>query len=105
MDSKIWCLPDNYEVNDASLDDIKSYLRPSFAPSEMQNLATTRKCIDGKEFVPGYVGLNSIKSLDYLNVVIQTLTKVDLIKEYCLKFGYDKINKMAMEGSSQICPK
>ena len=77
MDARIWCLPDNYEVFDKSLDDIKSYLRPYFSSSQIQTLTTPRKSIDGKEFVPGYVGLNSIKSLDYLNVVIHTLSKID----------------------------
>ena len=69
MDAKIYCLPDNYEVHDTSLDDVKSYLRPTFVPGQI--LTTPRKCVDsGKHFIPGYVGLNSIKSLDYLNVVI-----------------------------------
>jgi len=29
-DQKIWCLPDNYEVEDASLNDIKYNLAPKY---------------------------------------------------------------------------
>ncbi len=68
MDSRIYCLPDNYEVHDNSLNDIKQSLRPHF--HDLDNLDVIIKTLDGKEFIPGYVGLNNQKSSDYLNVVI-----------------------------------
>lgn len=35
-DSRIYCLPDGYEVVDPSLDDIKFNLNPQYTPQMMQ---------------------------------------------------------------------
>ena len=37
-DAKIFCLPDNYEVKDSSLDDIKANLLPRFRSKQIQEM-------------------------------------------------------------------
>ena len=39
-DCKIWCLPDNYEVEDASLNDIKYNLMPIYTEEMVEKLDT-----------------------------------------------------------------
>ena len=36
--SQVYCLPDNYEVADRSLDDVRHVLNPTFAPGEISRL-------------------------------------------------------------------
>lgn len=50
---KIWCLPDNYEVEDASLNDIKYNLMPQFTPELIEKLdkdPVMSRALDGTEF-------------------------------------------------------
>lgn len=76
--SKIFCLPDDYEVIDPSLDDIKYNLAPSFAEaqiSELDSRTRTSLALDGSEYLPGFVGLNNLKQTDGINAVIQSLMR------------------------------
>lgn len=74
---RFYCLPDNYEVIDSSLDDIKYLLNPTFTPENISVLdrvdKVSRSC-DGTLYRPGVVGLNNIKANDYCNVVLQVFT-------------------------------
>ena len=71
---RFYCLPDNYEIIDSSLDDIKYVLNPTFSPENIRHLdkkdKVARSC-DGTLYRPGVVGLNNIKANDYCNVVLQ----------------------------------
>ena len=61
---KFYCLPDNYEVIDASLGDILYVLNPTFTPDLIERLANSAKearAYDGTKYIPGVVGLNNIK--------------------------------------------
>ena len=61
---KFYCLPDNYEIIDASLGDILYVLNPTFTPELIRRLATSSKEVrayDGTKYIPGVVGLNNIK--------------------------------------------
>ncbi|KPJ21621.1 U4/U6.U5 tri-snRNP-associated protein 2 [Papilio machaon] len=65
---KFYCLPDNYEVIDSSLNDIKYVLNPIFTPEQIKQLDCNTKmsrAIDGTMYMPGIVGLNNIKANDY----------------------------------------
>ncbi|XP_028399832.1 U4/U6.U5 tri-snRNP-associated protein 2-like [Dendronephthya gigantea] len=84
---KFYCLPDNYEVIDSSLDDIKYVLNPTFQKSEVDQLDKTNKlsrAFDGTTYRPGVVGLNNIKENDYLNVVLQAMSFVPTIRDFFL---------------------
>jgi U4/U6.U5 tri-snRNP-associated protein 2 len=73
---RFYCLPDNYEIIDSSLDDIKYVLNPTFKKANIAVLdvidKVSRSC-DGTLYRPGVVGLNNIKANDYCNVVLQVI--------------------------------
>ena len=63
-DSKVWCLPDNYEVEDAALNDIKYNLLPLYNQElldKLDNEPIYSRALDGTEFYPGCLGLNNLK--------------------------------------------
>ena len=84
---KFYCLPDNYQVIDASLGDILYVLNPTFTPDLIQRLANSSKearAYDGTKYIPGVVGLNNIKANDYMNVILQALSHVEGVRNYFL---------------------
>ena len=82
---RFYCLPDNYEIIDSSLDDIKYVLNPTFTKENISILDITdkvsRSC-DGTLYRPGVVGLNNIKANDYCNVVLQVMKLVVHVKSF-----------------------
>ncbi|XP_015764164.1 PREDICTED: U4/U6.U5 tri-snRNP-associated protein 2-like [Acropora digitifera] len=94
---KFYCLPDNYEVIDSSLDDIKYVLNPTFAKDEILQLdksAKVSRAFDGTMYLPGMVGLNNIKANDYLNVILQALAFIPPIRDFFLREeNYQKIKR------------
>ena len=56
-------------------------------------------------FWPGYIGLNNLKKTDYLNAVLQGLTKVGPLRDFCLKFKDEKVDALTQAGSSNLGPK
>ncbi|KAG4072559.1 hypothetical protein HA402_004648 [Bradysia odoriphaga] len=86
---KFYCLPDNYQIIDSSLDDIKYLLNPTFNKTNIAHLDSelckSSRTIDGQLYYPGIVGLNNIKNNDYCNVVLQALTHVRPLRNYFLR--------------------
>lgn len=85
---RFYCLPDNYEVIDSSLDDIKYLLNPTFTVEQIQRIDTNTKLsrsIEGSTYLPGVVGLNNIKANDYCNVILQALCLVKPLRNYFLR--------------------
>ncbi|KAJ1521322.1 hypothetical protein ONE63_002998 [Megalurothrips usitatus] len=85
---RFYCLPDNYEIIDSSLDDIKYVLNPTFDHDQIRGLDESGKmsrAIDGNLYVPGIVGLNNIKANDYCNVILQALSHVAPLRDYFLR--------------------
>jgi len=85
---KFYCLPDNYEIIDSSLEDIKYLLQPTFSKEHIKKLDSTSKvsrALNGTTYIPGVVGLNNIKANDYLNVVLQAMAFVPPIRNYFLR--------------------
>ena len=87
-DGKAYCLPDLYEIaNDQSLDDVRAVLDPKFTTQNAQNTDTTKQWrlgLDGKEYLTGTIGLNNLSSTDYLNCVLQCVTKVGPLRRFFL---------------------
>ncbi|KAH8652357.1 ubiquitin carboxyl-terminal hydrolase [Xylariales sp. PMI_506] len=84
---KVYVLPEGYEVKSKSLDDIKYVSDPRYTKQEVMELdrkARTAWTLDGKEYAPGYVGMNNIKENDYLNVVVQALSHVAPLRNFFL---------------------
>ena len=84
---KFYCLPDNYEIDDPSLNDILHVLMPKFTQEEIDNMDKIDKPVkayDGKLYYPGIVGLNNLKYNDYCNVIFQALSHVITLRNYFL---------------------
>ncbi|RFU36068.1 hypothetical protein B7463_g218, partial [Scytalidium lignicola] len=82
---KVYVLPEGYEVKNKSLDDIKFVSDPRYTKEQV--MALDRKpqkawALHGKEYTPGFVGMNNIKDNDYFNVVIQALSHVPPLRNY-----------------------
>lgn len=85
---KFYCLPDNYEIIDPSLEDIKYVLYPTFTARQVEQLDRSSKvsvALDGTKFVPGIIGLNNIKANDYMNVILHALAHVSSFRDYFLR--------------------
>lgn len=84
---KVYVLPEGYEVKSRSLDDIKYVSDPRYTKqdvAEIDRAPRTSLTIDGRPYVPGYVGMNNIKENDYLNVVVQALSHVTPLRNFFL---------------------
>lgn len=89
---KVYVLPEGYEVKSKALEDIKYVSDPRYTKREVMELDRAvgpdgrRKSwtLGGKEYVPGFVGMNNIKENDYLNVVVQALSHVAPLRNYLL---------------------
>ncbi|KAJ4418452.1 Ubiquitin carboxyl-terminal hydrolase 10 [Gnomoniopsis sp. IMI 355080] len=82
---KVYVLPEGYEVKSKSLDDIKYVSDPRYTRAEVAEIdrkPRTSLTIGGREYVPGYVGMNNIKENDYVNVVVQALSHVPSLRNF-----------------------
>jgi U4/U6.U5 tri-snRNP-associated protein 2 len=82
---KVYVLPEGYEVKNKSLDDIKFVSDPRYTKEQvvaMDRKAKTAWALGGKEYTPGFVGMNNIKSNDYFNVIIQALSHVPPLRNF-----------------------
>ena len=84
---RVYCLPDMYEVVDASLDDIRHVLNPKFTSPQIAEVDHRRlwsRGLDGTDYLTGAVGLNNLRATDYVNVVLQSLMRVGPVRDYFL---------------------
>lgn len=82
---KVYVLPEGYEVKSRSLEDIKYVSDPRYTRAEVAEIdrkPRTSLTIAGREYVPGYVGMNNIKENDYVNVVVQALSHVPSLRNF-----------------------
>ncbi|KAG8199319.1 hypothetical protein JTE90_011785 [Oedothorax gibbosus] len=85
---RFYCIPDNYEIIDSSLDDITYVLKPTFTEREIAVLDLNDKlsrAYNGTTYMPGIVGLNNIKANDYCNVILQALSHVPPLRDFFLR--------------------
>ncbi|GAA5794955.1 hypothetical protein HPULCUR_000305 [Helicostylum pulchrum] len=96
---KVYVLPDGYEVDNPSLNDIKYVLNPTLTRAQVAELDTQFKTsydLNNKKYLPGFVGLNNVKANDYVNVIIQALAHIPPIRDYFILTDFEK------KGSSQL---
>lgn len=97
LTQKFYCLPDNYQIIDSSLDDIIYVLNPTFSNEHIASLDSSSKlsrAYDGTTYLPGIVGLNNIKENDYCNVILQALSHVTPLRNFFLQEdNYKKIKR------------
>ncbi|KAA3670385.1 U4/U6.U5 tri-snRNP-associated protein 2, partial [Paragonimus westermani] len=84
---RFYCLPDDYEIIDGSLEDITYLLNPTFTKADIVNLDTNTRMVrayNGLTYYQGVVGLNNIKANDYCNVILQMLSHISPLRDYFL---------------------
>jgi U4/U6.U5 tri-snRNP-associated protein 2 len=82
-----YCLPDNYEIKDASLSDIAQALRPTFTKHDIAMLdrnTNLSRDLFGRKYLPGFVGLNNLHKTDCINAVVQALAHVRPLRDFFL---------------------
>ncbi|CAI2352743.1 unnamed protein product [Caenorhabditis sp. 36 PRJEB53466] len=85
---KFYCLPDNYEIVDPSLEDIKYVLKPTYTKEMIASIDKQSRMVrayDDSTYFPGVVGLNNIKANDYCNVILHALSAVRPLRNWFLK--------------------
>mmetsp|Transcript_9088 Transcript_9088/g.55379 ORF Transcript_9088/g.55379 Transcript_9088/m.55379 type:complete len:591 (-) Transcript_9088:552-2324(-) len=83
----VYCLPDGYEVVDRSLDDIRRVLHADFSEDDISALDESpiwARSLDGNEYMPGTVGLNNTKHMDYANTILQCMMRVTPLRNFFL---------------------
>ena len=84
----IFCLPDDYEVFDSSLDDIKYCLQPTFDGPQLTGLdrnVTLSRDVSGTAYLPGYVGMNNLNRTDYINTALHILAHIRPVRDFFLQ--------------------
>lgn len=87
------CLPDDYEVKDPSLDDIRAALHPTYGRRDVEALDTAKSAgllardLFGRRYLPGFVGLNNLNKTDYVNATVQALAHVRPLRDFFLRLG------------------
>ncbi|KAI9192957.1 uncharacterized protein BJ171DRAFT_611077 [Polychytrium aggregatum] len=84
---RIYILPDGYEETEASLNDIKYVLKPTFTKEQIQSLDSSERYsydLNNKPYLPGFVGLNNIKANDYVNTAIHALAHIKPLRDFFL---------------------
>ncbi|KAA8911150.1 hypothetical protein FN846DRAFT_469140 [Sphaerosporella brunnea] len=86
---KVYVLPECYEVESRTLDDIKYVVNPTYSKEDVKRLDSAegvgeKRDLLGKTYMPGFVGLNNIKANDYLNVVAHSLAHVSPLRNYLM---------------------
>lgn len=82
-----YCLPDDYEVQDPSLNDISAALHPTFTPQEIATIDSNTdlsRDLFGKRYLSGFVGLNNLNTSDCINAVVQALAHVIPLRDFFL---------------------
>ncbi|OMJ24709.1 U4/U6.U5 tri-snRNP-associated protein 2 [Smittium culicis] len=86
---QVYILPENYEVFDESFNDIKAVIDPRYTEQDVLSLDKTYSIsydLNRSKYRPGFVGLNNIKANDYINVIIQALAHIPIIRNMLLLY-------------------
>ena len=73
-DEKVYCLADDYEICDDSLDDIKFNLNPKIV--KVDDLPSSALSLSGVEYHPGIVGLNGSSSTSHITASLHALAVI-----------------------------
>ena len=79
QNSRVFCIPDDYEVDSYTLNDIKFNLKPIYTLEllkKLQKIEDVQYNVDGKEYYPGVMGLNNLGKTDFASVVIYMLNAI-----------------------------
>ena len=62
--SKVYCIPDDYEINHPSLNDIIYNLSPKYTEKDIQEIDSLNGnflSLQNQKYIPGFIGLNNLK--------------------------------------------
>ncbi|KAI9851690.1 MAG: hypothetical protein M1838_003028 [Thelocarpon superellum] len=82
---RVYVLPEGYEVQSKSLDDIRYVVDPRYTRDDALKLdrePQASRDLAGRRYVPGFVGMNNIKDNDYFNVVVHALAHVAPLRNF-----------------------
>ena len=82
---RVYVLPEGYEVQSRSLEDIKFVVDPWLPRQEVLQLDKEQKTawdLTGRKYTPGFVGMNNLKANDYFNVVMHALAHVPPLRNF-----------------------
>ena len=102
---KVYVLPEGYEVNSKSLDDIKFVVDPRLAKDDVLRLDKEQKQawdLLGRKYVPGFVGMNNIKLNDYFNVVMHALAHVAPLRNFFMLEDLTSRSQLASRFSTLV---
>jgi U4/U6.U5 tri-snRNP-associated protein 2 len=105
--SKVYCIPDDYEVNDPSLKDIIVNLSPKYTEKEINEIDSLQgsfMSLQSQKFIPGFIGLNNLKNTGGFNVIIQSLTKIVPLRNFLLSYP-SKIETPILNSFSELTRK
>ncbi len=97
------CLPDNYEVVDPSLDDIRNAFKPMYTENEIKSMdqeTTLGRDLFGRRYLPGFVGLNNLNKTDCINATLQALAHVKPLRDFFLRCGRGEPFEMVLNIAS-----
>jgi len=101
QEERFFCLPDNYEILDSSLNDIKACLSPEFSSKEMSLLDQNKdlaRDVHGSTYLPGFRGINNLCKTDYLNSIVHALSHVRPLRDFLLQpAGYAGCRSMLVQ--------
>jgi U4/U6.U5 tri-snRNP-associated protein 2 len=83
-----YCLPDGYEIVDASLQDVQNCISPSFSLKEIFSLdkrSTLARDIFGVSYLPGFIGLNNLSATDDFNVLMHLFSHISPFRDFFLQ--------------------
>lgn len=90
---RVYVLPEGYEVKSKALEDIKYVSDPRYSKKEVIEMDRVKRSswtLGGKEYTPGFVGMNNIKENDYVNVVVQALAHVAPLRNFFVLEDFSK---------------
>ena len=82
------CLPENYEILDPSLDDIRHAFKPVYTERHISLLdkeSTLGRDLYGRRYLPGFLGLNNLNKTDCINTTLQALAHVKPLRDFFLR--------------------
>jgi U4/U6.U5 tri-snRNP-associated protein 2 len=94
----VYVLPEGYEVKNKSLDDIKFVSDPTYSKKEVMQMDKEQKVawtLGGKQYTPGFIGMNNIKENDYFNVAIQALAHIPPLRNYFMLESFSSRPELA----------
>eukprot|EP00871_Galdieria_phlegrea_P000926 jgi/Galph1/1834/GphlegSOOS_G514.1 len=90
---KVYCLPENYQVNDPTLEDIRATLNPRFDESQVNELdskVVKFRTVEGKTRLQGVLGMSNLYTTDYINVILQALVRITPLRNFFLLYCMQK---------------